>query len=195
MEQTGGSKMGEVKPSETKPKKMVARNVAIALGIICIVLVVGLVGAFAYYASQISSLNSEVGNLTYIASLDKSTVWVNDTTVTQTASNYTSWSFSADYAGYVSVNVQSSTTNNTYVRVIYSAYSINYDNTITVGTSGTASFPVLFAPLAFMTPSIPPGTPPRSFPYSIGYTSIELRAGNTNTVGNATETVTITYYY
>jgi len=50
-------------------KKMVKRSIAIALGIICIVLVVGLVGAFAYYipkvnndSNTISSLNSQVNN-------------------------------------------------------------------------------------------------------------------------------------
>lgn len=35
-------------------KKVVGRNVAIALGIICIILVVGLVGAVANYTSIIS---------------------------------------------------------------------------------------------------------------------------------------------
>jgi outer membrane murein-binding lipoprotein Lpp len=47
-------------------KKVVSRNVAIALGIICIVLAVGLVGAIIqinYLNSQISSLNSRVSSL------------------------------------------------------------------------------------------------------------------------------------
>jgi hypothetical protein len=92
----------------------------------------------------------------------------------------TSWSI--NYAGVLKVDVQSSTTNNTYVRVTYSWYNpqfsvaiyswgIHYDNQIDVGTIGTASFPVL----------------PTN--------DIEIRVGNTNSVGNATETVTITYYY
>lgn len=196
-------------PPPPPPKKLVSRNVAFALGIICIVLVVGLVGAFAYYASQISSLNSqvsslnsEVGSLIGIVDLGNFTVWVNDATVTQAANYYTSWSFSAGYSGYISVNVQSSTTNNTYARVIYSAYGVdggvNYDNTITVGTNGTAFFPVVvlpsIPPITYMGPAIRPGSFPSTL-YPVGTTFIEVRVGNTNTVGNAAETVTITYYY
>ena len=61
--------------SEQKPeKKVVGRTVAIALGIICIILAVGLVGAVAdytsiisgnetYYQNQISSLNSQISSL------------------------------------------------------------------------------------------------------------------------------------
>lgn len=63
--------MNEAKPSETKPKKMVRRSVAITLGIVCIVLVVvGSVGAIAYIIpmindknNTISSLNSQVSQL------------------------------------------------------------------------------------------------------------------------------------
>jgi len=59
-------------------KKVVGRNVAIALGIICIVLAVGLVGAIANYTSIISgkdntiaSLNSQINSLnSEIASLN-----------------------------------------------------------------------------------------------------------------------------
>jgi cell division protein FtsB len=50
--------------SEKKPKKMVRRRVAMALGIICVVVVAGLVGAFAYYVNDknntISSLTSQI---------------------------------------------------------------------------------------------------------------------------------------
>jgi len=210
-------------------KKVVRRSVAVGLGIICILLIAGLGGALAYYVSthhytdsDYDSLNSQNTNLYNIVNLADSTVWVNDTTVTQTASNYTSWHFYGGYAGYVLVSVQTSTTDTTYVEVIYSAvysaYSINYDNTITVGTNGTAAFPVLFAPEAFMTTvgtsrtaafpilsrfpitgfffsngaAILPRTTPKDF---TGYPNIEIRVGNTNTVSNATETVTITYNY
>jgi cell division protein FtsL len=196
-------------------KKVVGRTVAIALGIICIILVVGLVGAIANYTSiingkddtittknsqiadkdnTISSLNSQVSSkdsqisslttqntnlqnqvtdLTNNVNLAKSTVWVNSQTISQTASSYTYWSpaFSASYAGYVSVNVQTSTTTNTYVRVIYYSHGVSYDNQISVGTGGTAVFPIL--------PS----------------SSIDIRVGNTNLFNGATETVTITYHY
>jgi predicted PurR-regulated permease PerM len=164
--------MSEPKVNE---RKMVRRSVAIALGIICIILLVGLLGTIVL----ISSLNSQVNDLTITLNLGKSTVWLNDKTVGQPASSYTSWTFSASelsYAGYASVNVQTSTTGNTYAEVIYSSHGVNYDNQISVGTGATAVFPVLPA------------------------SSIEIRVGNTNGVypwasTPATETVTVTYYY
>ena len=115
-------------------------------------------------------MNAQVSNLTNIVNLAKSTIWVNSQTISQPANSYTYWNISASYAGYVSVNVQSSTTTNTYVEVVYSSHGVNYDNKIVVGTSGTAVFPILPA-------------------------SIEVRVGNTNLINGATETVTITYYY
>lgn len=180
-------------------KKVISRNVAIALGIIAIILSVGLVGAITNYTSiisskdniiatqnseisnlenqitnkdsQIASLQNRVNNLNDIVNLAKSTVWVDSQTVSQPAGSYVYWTVSASYAGYVSVWVQTSTTTNTYVRVIYSAYDVNYDHQIGVGTGGTAVFPLL--------------------PCS----SIEIRVGNTNLLSGATETVTITYHY
>jgi len=202
--------------------KVTGRNVAIALGIICIILAVGLVGsmvnytmvtnnkdatyrdytwshshsnsdydslhnAYQNYVATHSYSNAEydayVANHHYtdaeynylgdIVNLAKSSVWVDDETISQPASSYTTWTptFSASYAGYVSVWVQTSTTTNTYVRVIYSAYGVNYDHQIGVGTGGTAVFPVL--------PS----------------STIEIRVGNSNLFSGATETVTITFHY
>lgn len=123
--------------------------------------------------SQVTSLQNQVNDLTNIVNLAKSTVWIDDQTISQPAGSYTYWTpaFSASYAGYISVWVQSSTTTNTYVRVIYSAYGVNYDNQIGVGTGGTAVFPIL--------------------PCS----SVEIRVGNSNLLSGATETVTITYHY
>jgi len=177
-------------------KKVVGRTAAIALGITCIILVVGLVGAVANYTSiisgkdstiaskdsqigslnsQVSSLTSQVDDLTDTVNLAKSTIWVNDETVSQTAGgfgiSYTYWTVSASYAGYILFNVQSSTTSNTYVRVVYSAYGVNYDTNINVGTGGTAVFPVL--------PS----------------SNIQVEVGNGNLINGATETLTITYHY
>ncbi|MGQ9642140.1 MAG: hypothetical protein ACUVUF_08530 [Candidatus Bathycorpusculaceae bacterium] len=201
-------------------KKVVGRNVAIALGIICIVLAVGLVGAMINYTSIISgkdniiaslnsqitdkdntiaslnsrianlqtqitdkdntiaSLNSRIANLqtqvnelNSIIDLEKSTVWVYDQTISQPVSSYTYWTFSASYAGYIVVTVHTSTTDKTYVRVIWSSYGVDYDESITVGASGTAVFPVLPA------------------------SSIEVRVGNRNLLSGATEIVSITYHY
>jgi hypothetical protein len=44
--------MDETRPSMIKPKKMVSRNIALALGIICIILAAGLVTIFVYYNSS-----------------------------------------------------------------------------------------------------------------------------------------------
>lgn len=129
------------------------------------------VGNHSYTNEQYTNLQNQVTDLNDTVNLAKSIVWVNDQTISQPAHSYTGWTFSANYAGYVSVWVQTSTTTNTYVRVIWSAYGINYDQQITVGTGGTAVFPIL--------------------PCS----DIEIRVGNVNLLTGATETVTITYYY
>jgi len=121
--------------------------------------------------NQITSLQSQVNNLNNIVNLAGSTIWVNSQTISQPASSYTYWTASASYAGYISVYVQSSTTTNTYVEVVWSAYGVSYDNTITIGVSGTAVFPVLPA------------------------SNIQIRVGNTNLINGATETVTVTYHY
>jgi hypothetical protein len=55
--------MSETKPGETKPKKMVGRSVAIALGIACIILIAGIGGAMAYYTMAINKKNSTVTQL------------------------------------------------------------------------------------------------------------------------------------
>jgi uncharacterized coiled-coil protein SlyX len=260
------TKVDETKPSEPivnekKPRKVVGRSVAIALGIVCILLIAGLGGAMVYYtmtinnenselstlksgivnitggistsnvtalvaqldaridemnleitdqintivtlnanittltneknqlqtwldgnetmlsqtqtwlSGNITSLQSQMNNLTNIVNLANSTVWVNDQTISQPHESSTSWTESANYAGYISINVLSSTTNSTYAHVVYSADGVNYDNPISVGTNGTAYFPVL--------PS----------------SNITVEVGNKNPVNGATETVTITYYY
>jgi cell division protein FtsB len=46
------------------------------------------------------------------------------------------------YAGFVTVSVTSSS-NSTFVELAYSSYGLVYDNVVTVGTGGTAYFPVL----------------------------------------------------
>jgi len=46
------------------------------------------------------------------------------------------------YAGYITVFVES-TSNTTYLQVAYSSYAVNYNQTVTVGTEGSAAFPVL----------------------------------------------------
>jgi hypothetical protein len=123
------------------------------------------------YVNDHSYTNEQYTDLNDTVNLAKSIVWVDDQTVSQPANSYTYWTCSASYAGYVSVWVQTSTTTNTRVRVIYSSHGVDYDGEIGVGSSGTAVFPLL--------PS----------------SNIEIRVGNHNLVSGATETVTITYHY
>jgi hypothetical protein len=158
-------------------KIMVRRSLAIALGIICIVLMAA-VAAFSLVINgkdnAIDSLNSQVIDLRTTLYFGKEMHWIENLTVGQPAGSYSSWTFRADNAGYVSVWVLSDT-NNTYVRVIYTcAYvpTLHYDNQVNVGTNGTVCFPVL--------PS----------------SGVEIRVGNTNTLNNATETIAnIQYNY
>jgi len=161
----------------------VSRTVAIGLGIACIILLVGLVGAILVYSSmmndkdneisdlsqQVTSLSSQVANLTSIANLTKSTAWLNFKNVSIQAGYENVWNFISTYAGYVSVQVFSSTTADIYVRVAYASHGVNYDNQINVGMGGTAVFPVLPA-------------------------SIQISVGNPG-MTSVTTTVTIIYYY
>lgn len=153
---------------ETVPKKMVSRNVAIALGIICIILVAGMVEIWLYYLvqdiekdetitklnnqifqlnSQISQLNSsitnlqnQVNNLTDVLNLNRSTVWVSGETVNLMNLSPT-YEENASFAGYVSVQVSSQY--NATVEVEYFSHGVSYENSVIVGNSGTAVFPVL----------------------------------------------------
>ena len=148
-------------------KKMVNRSAAIALGVICIVVVAGLIGAFAYFVSdknstisslntQINQLNSnvtslqdQVNDLNDSLGLGKVSGWINESiTVNQPAGSYSSWNFSAPYAGTIEVLVAPPTVNCTYIRVLwnYSQMNIQYDyQTIGRQQNGQqyAAFPVL----------------------------------------------------
>jgi hypothetical protein len=68
-------------PQQTRSRKVAGKSVAIALGITCMILVVSLIGAFAYYvpvvdskSSTISSLNSQVANLQNQTTVDNATM-------------------------------------------------------------------------------------------------------------------------
>jgi hypothetical protein len=179
--------------NETKPKKTVSRNVAIALGIICILLIAiiayfsitGISAQNSYNTLQNqnkqllannTNLQSQINNLTDfadIAYLAKDAVWVNGQTISQPASSYTAYNFSAGWAGFVEVWVQSSNVASTNVKVVYTAAigDWNFNQEIVVINGTSAEFPIL--------PS----------------SNIQIEVGNGNLVNGATETVTITYYY
>ena len=121
--------------------------------------------------SQVTSLRSKIDSLNDIIALNKYTVLVDRQTINQPAGYWNTWTFSLNYPGYLVVRVESSTTDKTYVRVIYNAYGVNYDTSINVGASGTAVFPIL--------PS----------------TNIIVGIGNSNIINGASEVVTIEYHY
>ena len=75
-----------------------------------------------------------------------------------------------EYAGYFIVSVESSS-NTTFVQMTYSSFGINFDQTIIVGTSGSAGFPGLPAE------------------------SIDVILGNTELADSVNGTVTVTYNY
>ena len=52
------------------------------------------------------------------------------------------YEYGLDYAGYVSVSVES-TSNTTYVQLLYAYKGVEFNHNVTVGESGTAYFPVL----------------------------------------------------
>jgi hypothetical protein len=84
--------------------------------------------------------------------------------------NLTLWNDVLEYAGYVTVQVQSSS-NTTYAQVLYSTVSgVNFDQTVVLGTAGATAFPVL------------PG-------------QVEIRIGDTEPVDSVTATVTAVYHY
>jgi hypothetical protein len=121
-------------------------------------------------SSQVTSLQNQVNDLTSSLNLSNSKVWISSQTVSSPANSYYSWApLRVDYAGYVSVNVESSTSTHTYVHTIYSSNGVNYDQLTFVGHSGTVFFPVL---------------PTQS---------LGIYVGATNEA--STVTVTITYHY
>jgi hypothetical protein len=192
-------------------KKMVRRSVAIALGILCIILVAGFSGVIAYYVTTLnnnnasyndyvlshsytnydysvlnSSLNlyrSQVNDLTSILQLEKvETVYSYSGEIVlpanfSTEPDINEYMLDGDpqfglYAGIAYVQV-SSTSNETYVNVKYSAQyrSFDYNSQTDVGMNGTVVFAVL-----------PAGV-------------VDIRIALHDTSIRATANVTITYIY
>jgi TolA-binding protein len=200
--------------------KVVNRTVAIALGLVCIVLAASLVvvlangsnldgsdnqqtiadlqaqltnrtSTIATLNAQLASLQSQLNNINHnnteykeqianltqqiqeylnILHLNKTAVLLNNKQLTQNPNaSIVVWDDALNYAGYAKVTVQSSS-NTTYVQAIYTCSGVNYNQTINVGTSGTAYFPVL------------PST-------------LRLIVGNIESTANVNATITATYYY
>jgi Tfp pilus assembly protein PilN len=94
-----------------------------------------------YYTAYLAEAND-------VINLGKSENWLSNYAVTQDANSSTTvWGNAVNYAGYVTVAVRS-TSNSTYAAVGYSYNDVvNYNSTVTLGTSGGAAFPVLPGPI------------------------------------------------
>jgi len=130
----------------------------------------------AYLNSQLSGLNdtltsvySDYALLQKIGQLGASEVWYDNSFNQNANATTTLGTAQVDYAGYVVVQATASA-NTTYAEVLYTFGGINMDFNQTIGTSGTALFPLL------------PGT-------------VEVRMGNINQSNTNNVTATITHYY
>jgi uncharacterized protein YoxC len=141
------------------------------------------------YVSQIASLKTQLENLNYslsdvyseldsymqIALLQKTGYLYNEQTLTQNAnSSMTLWEGTVGYAGYILVTATSNA-DTTYAQVTYTFSDTDFNFNQTIGTSGTAVFPVL--PTAQDTKLI----------VSIGNAQTDLT--------NVTTTVSASFYY
>src|SRR5271157_735821 len=148
--------------SETKPKRMVGRNVATALGIICIIVTVGLLGALVYYVNslnseisvrdstisdlntQISYMNGQLNNLNAIATLNASSEYWSTGVSGWTGNGYLHY---VNYAGYIFVNATALIPNSSFNASVELSYSlpngITYDKGVILNeTQNTVWFPV-----------------------------------------------------
>jgi uncharacterized coiled-coil protein SlyX len=119
-----------------------------------------------------SEYNAALSDLNAIIALGKSGYLFQNLPLTQDQNSSTAiWNDVLEYAGYVTVEAQS-TSNTTYAEVIYSSLGVNYHNDVTLGESGGAAFPIL------------PGT-------------VLISIGNTDTdIGEPVNaTVTVNYIY
>jgi hypothetical protein len=118
----------------------------------------------------ITSANDDITSLESILKLQASGLlydnsFVQDANVTST----TLWSDTLEYAGYVIVEA-TATSNTTYAEALYTFNGVNFAFNQTLGTSGTALFPVM------------PGT-------------VTVNIGYTNTTAANNVAATATYYY
>ena len=175
-------------------KKVVNRNIAIALGIICIILialiayftVTGIPAQSSYnnLQDQNKQLQNQVNNLTSIMDFANSMVWVKNETVDVSAGRSTNMTFEAYFSGFITASIQSGNASFFLVEVHYQYFNatlgINQDNPLSFDESHSLN---------------PPYTNDTSFP--ILPSSVEIIISNPAVFGPAVfETViTITYYY
>lgn len=194
--------MSETKATEMKPKKMRSRNIAVALGIICIILVAALAATTTYYILAIEDKSNSISSLNSLVNLANYTVIVDNQTFTQTAGNYTSWTFIANYTGYLFFWIHSDTRiTDKYVEVAYNATVpvvfylggtplyreggwtyCYYDKQVNLTENPDPVFPILPSFLIYQH-NLRNGT------------TVEIRLVNTDPLRNAEENLTMIYYY
>jgi hypothetical protein len=124
----------------------------------------------AYLNDSYTAARSDANSFNSIIQLQESGILYDTTSITQEANSTTNlWNDQLDYAGYVIVQATASA-NTTYAEVIYSYKGANFDYTQTIGTSGSAVFPVL------------PGI-------------VQVNIGNINQSSTNTIAATATYFY
>jgi uncharacterized coiled-coil protein SlyX len=97
--------------------------------------------------SQLNSIaseyNSVISDKNAIIALGKSVYLLSGNPVSQEQNSSTViWDETLQYAGYITVEVQS-TSNTTYAEVAYASYGVEYYHNVTLGESGGAGFPIL----------------------------------------------------
>lgn len=105
-----------------------------------------------------------------IITLQESGYLVNGVSFTQNATlTHQVYNGLLEYTGYVQINAKSNSTT-TYVKIIYNSFGTNINQKITIGESGTISFPIL--------PS-----------------EVEIVVGNDEIINGVTGIITINYIY
>jgi hypothetical protein len=155
----------------------------------------GNISEISTYQEQISSLNTKLTNsnatiaqdnatltqdsaeLTQyqnITSLGASDILINQQLITISSSNATNaYDNSLNYCGYLVIQA-TSTSKTTYAQTIYSTDGVDFNQTVILGTSGSAVFPVISS--------------------STAPTTVDVRIGNSDQAAS-NSTVTLTYHY
>lgn len=124
------------------------------------------------YVSMYSHNNSDYGHLQSMLNLKLTQIIVDNLTITGSAGTFHTETFPVQYAGFILVNLTSSTTDQNTVEVNYTSQWLYYDNSVQiVGYSGIAMFPLV--------PS----------------SNIQVKIGTSVLSAGGTQTFTITYYF
>jgi uncharacterized coiled-coil protein SlyX len=193
-------------------KKVVGRTVAIALGIICIILAVGLVGAIANYTSIISgkdntivSLNSQITTKDNTISSLNSQIASKDSQISSLNSEVTNLQYEVKDLSDIVILVKSTVlVRNQTVYVPAGSYHIFSCSatfagylSVDVQTANTTNAYVRVIYYSYgvnFDQQIDVGTGGTAV-FPILPSRVEIYVGNTNLINRATETVTITYHY